>query len=251
MIAALAFLACAGEPSEGTAVGNPGGTGSLDVVVTETPEAITLELAELAVAGLALDDCAGGLHEEEVGAVLDALPGSADALPLPGGEWCGLALSRDAAAEPLVLAGATEGGTTFRVVMDPGELALEEVFSVDETELLLALSLEHTLDAAALEAEGEDVEIGAEDARAVNWASRVAASGALWEDVDGDVDVGSEDLRLDEAGADMAAAQSAGCGCAQGGGVGGGLAALLGLLLAGSRRLRPSSPRSSSRAGRA
>ncbi len=232
MMALLALLACVDQPAEGTAVGNPGGTGSLDVVVTDLPDAIALDAAEAAIDGVSLDDCAGSETWVEVGAILDALPGSDDAFALPGGRWCGLALSFATDATPLTLAGRTDGGTTFTVALAPGPLVVDEAFDVDGEALLLSLSLKDTLSADALEAEGEDVAIAEEDARAVAWASQVEEAGALWEDRDEDVDVGEADAQAGLASAGDAQTASAGCGCAAGprGGTGWGLG-LLGLLL--------------------
>ncbi len=244
----LLLLGCADQPAEGTAVGNPGGAGSLDVVVTDLPEGIALDVADAAVDGAELDDCEGGGAWVDVGRAVDALPGSDDAFEIPGGSWCGVTLSLSPEGAPLLLEGETAGGTTFSVSLAPATLSEEGRFSVDGDALLLGLSLAGTLDAAALEREGADVVVAADDARAVAWASTLEERGELWEDLDGDVDVGEADLAAVRSDGSADAMQSAGCGCAQGvgrgdggGGGSGWIVLVLGLVWRLDRRRR--SPR--------
>lgn len=232
MLTLALLLACTGGHGEGTAVGNPG-TGSLDVVVTDVPDGITLDEADAAVEAVTLDDCEGGQTPIDVGATLDALPGNADPIELPGGAWCGLILDFQADTDPLLLLGETDGGTTFSVALDPGSLSLTDNFNIDEDELLLALSLAGTLDAADLEEQGEDVQIAADDETARGWADTLADHTRLWVDVDGDLDVDAGDLLINSQ--DAAYSASSGCGCASGG-RGGWLGAALGLLLLLRRR---------------
>lgn len=217
MILSLMLVACSGGHGEGTAVGNPGSAGSLDVVVTGTPDGVTLDVAEAAIDGLSLDDCDGGEAWIAVDDVLDALPGSPDAVAVDGGAWCGLVLSFATDADPLLLEGSTSGGTVFQVALDPGPLTLGENFDVDATELLVEIPLQDTLDPATLEAAGAEVVLAADDPVAVAWASAVASGPQLYEDVDGDVNIGAADLAFDEGSASAMDASSAGCGCTSGG----------------------------------
>lgn len=240
MLTLTLLLACTGGHGEGTAVGNPG-TGSLDVVVTEVPDGIALDEADAAVDTVTLDDCEGGQVPVPVEATLDALPGSADAIDLPGGDWCGLTLAFLADSDPLLLLGQTDGGTRFEVALDPGPLTHSDRFSVDSDELLLALSLVGTLDAATLEEQGEDVQIAADDAQALSWADALASHSRLWLDEDGDADVDAGDqLASDQSAA--AFSESAGCGCATGGAGPGGLSLALGLAALLRRRPRQACP---------
>ena len=233
MLTLALLLACSGGHGEGTAVGNPG-TGSLDVVVTDVPDGITLDEAAAAVDLVTLEDCAGATIPVPVGATLDALPGSADAIDLPGGEWCGLILDFLTDTDPLLLLGQTDGGTSFSVALDPGPLSLADDLTIDGDGLLLALSLAGTLDAATLEEEGDDVQIAADDEQALSWADTLAGRSRLWVDEDGDIAVDAGDQLVDSQ-AEAAYSNSAGCGCATGG-RGGAWPVLLALAALGLRR---------------
>ena len=231
-----ALLACSGGHGEGTAVGNPGSSGSLDVVVTDAAEGLSLDVADAAIDGVSLLDCEGGEVWVEVDQVLDALPGSADGFAIDGGSWCGLVLSYSTELDPLFFEGSTSGGTRFHVALDLGPLTLQDRFSVDGDALLLQISLDGALDPDALEAAGEEVEIGAEDAQAQAWAGAVAEGSQLWVDLDEDVAIGPDDERADSQGyASAMDSESAGCGCAGASG-GGGWGLLLALAMIGRRR---------------
>ena len=235
----LAILACNGGHGEGTAVGNPGSSGSLDVVVTGAPDGVSLDVAEAAIDGFSLDDCQGGDVWVDAVTVFDALPATPDAVEVQGGSWCGLALSFSTELDPLALEGSTSGGTVFRVALDPGPLQLSADFEVDATELLLEIPLGEALDPATLESMGEDVMLNADDPQAVSWASGIGAASDLWEDLDGDDAIGAGDARFSDGAATAMDSNSAGCGCASGGhGLGrAGWGLALALALARRRRL--------------
>lgn len=215
LLSTLAPLGCSGGHGEGTAVGNPGSAGSLDVVVSGAPEGVTLDAAEAAVDAVSLGDCEGGARRIEVDAVLDALPGTPDGAPIDGGAWCGLVLSFSDALDPLWLEGDTDGGTRFRVALDPGPLRLSEHVEVDGDALLVVIPLGGALDPGQLEEAGEDVEIEADDPRAEAWASGLSAGASVWVDEDRDAEVGEGDVA---AGDEPASAYGQSSGCATGGG---------------------------------
>lgn len=239
MLLAL-FFACAADPASGTAVGNPGTAGSLDVVLSDVPDGLELRVADATIDSFSLKDCEGGEQPVAVDDVWSALEGTADGGEVPGGPWCGLTLSFSSDPEALYLEGETDGGTAFDVALDLSPLTFSGSFFMDGDALLLSLSLSGTLDAEALEAEGDEVSIDAEDERSVAWASDLRAHSELWQDLDEDQAVGDADQEIQASGDGAYALSdtSAGCGCSSGGRRGGWLG-LLGLLLILRGRARP------------
>lgn len=209
----LLAVACSTDqdPRDGTFVGNPG---KLGIAVVDADARLALATAQVHATALHLDRCDGTEEVAPVDAALDALTGSTT--DLPGGEFCGLSLDLEAEL-PVVVDGATDGGTTFTVVLDPGTLAVAHGFRVDGDTLLVALSLA-ALDPDALEALGPDVAIGPGQALADAVGLAAEQGAELYEDVDEDGAIGVDDpvAQLDpQATPDaMAVSSDAGCGCA-------------------------------------
>lgn len=200
----LLLVGCVDPPPEGTAVGNPG---NLDVDVVDVPDGVSLESVTVAARALVTDRCPG-LELVDADVVLDALGPSSEPVPLAGGEHCGgwLVLEGDA---PIVVTGATDAGTAFTLELDPELLELGGPFWVDDTTLLLGLSL-GALDPAELDALGPVVELSPEDPLTEELAA--TASGGVWRDVDADGRIDAPDEVLATAIGDAQAAD-AGCGC--------------------------------------
>ena len=174
----------AGDPHQGTAVGNPG---NLDVSVGDVPDEISLDRAEIHAADLVLLECSGGVAVVRVQTVLDALAPSPVEIPVPSGTWCGVLLTLDPEVlGQVVLAGTTDGGTTFTLDLNPGSIPLHDGFSVDGTQLLLVVSLGDSVDVDAIEARGAVAAISADDPDAIAWADALGEETVLFEDRDSD-----------------------------------------------------------------
>lgn len=207
LVFAAALAACSNQPRDrdGTFVGNPG---KLGVAAIDVDARLQLDAVVVAVVGLEVHPCDAPTVIDEAPVTLDALGGGA-VLDLPGGDLCGLTLVLDATT-PVVVDGATDGGTTFTAVLDPGALVLDEVVRVDGDALLVALSLD-ALDPTALEALGADVAIGPGDPAADAAALGIAGALTLYEDTDIDGQIDQDPpAALDAMSADS------GCGCAAG-----------------------------------
>ncbi|MCB9765755.1 MAG: hypothetical protein H6739_38630 [Alphaproteobacteria bacterium] len=229
----LALLGChAGEPQDGTAVGNPGNMG---FSATDSPSDVDVAQAELEIDQVWLPGCGAEPGETlDVYLTVDLFEPSDHPVEVPAGTWCGVELLV-ADEGGLRVSGQTTGGTTFDVSMDPGTLALDKELEIDGQLLLFTLSLSVFLNADDIEALGEDVSLDPDDAAAINWAREARESGELWEDVDGDgIALEAEDLRLTAlAGGEGKSTTS----CATGGGAGGGWLVLLALVGVLRRRL--------------
>ncbi len=225
----LALLACAGDPASGTAVGNPG---KLDFTGTEVPTDVTYTAVELTVAAVELEPCDGAAIRTELDRDLDLLAVPTWPIDVDGGSYCSVVAELDG----LVLVGTTDGGTSFEVSLAPDDLVVEQDFVVDGDDLLLAVPL--AVDAAALEAIGEDVQIASGDEEAEAIAQEISSGVILGVDTDGDGQIDAAPAGLSSPGTDEAATSadsSAGCAAA-GSRAHRGLGLLLVLLGLASRR---------------
>ena len=216
------LVACAeGDPSQGTAVGNPG---NLDVSVADVPDEVDLDVATVYAADLLLFDCDVGVALVPVQAPLDGLAASTVEVPLPRGRWCSGLLTLDPRTSgQVVIGGTTDGGTRFSVALNPGALRLPDDVVVDGTEWLLVMSLADSLDVLALEARGSNVEVTADDPDAIAWALALDGAATLFEDGDRDGVLSDADsivggpsdtgfMSLDRMDTGLSEAD-AGCGC--------------------------------------
>jgi MYXO-CTERM domain-containing protein len=219
----------------GTAVGNPG---KLGMGATEPADMVLLR-AEADVQELMLLRCGDGWEPKAVDRVVDLLEPGDVLLTLPGGLWCGLDVVL--AAEGLVLAGETTGGTTFEVHLDPGRVALHGPFQVDGNQLLVVYPVGDALDAEVLEDLGPDVVLPADDPLAQDWASVMEESTELWEDEDRDgvVDPDENLVALADPDTPAPVSDQAGCGCGSGSSGAVGWLVLLAGVAVGWRRRRP------------
>jgi len=199
----LALLACAEPPERsGTAVGNPGTIGGL---AAESPEGISLTSARLTPVALLVKACGGAEASFPLDPV-DLLDADNVLGELPAGSWCGIAVE----LESLVLEGETDGGTRFSVAMRPEAFAIETALTVDGDHLLIEVPV--VLEAAALEALGEDVALDPEDPLAEAWTDETSAGAWFWYDEDRDGLISDGDRGLDEYSISAAEADSeSGC----------------------------------------
>lgn len=79
----LALVVACGDPSQGTAVGNPG---LVDLVLADHPPDEVILSAELPVARITLHACERGDRELELDRTFDLL--ASDPEVMPGGAWC-------------------------------------------------------------------------------------------------------------------------------------------------------------------
>lgn len=208
----LAVTAC-DQPAQGTAVGNPGlDTSDLDEdgvlrLGLSADAALGVDLASLALDRIELLDCDGGQQDIDASAEVDLF--AAEPFPLPAGAWCQLGLRLDDVDEPLILAGLTDGGTTWRVALDPGVLTIDQALYVDGQEVDADIDLDALFTASQLEAMGTEVDIRPDDAQALDWSDalldHVTVAGA------------GGDAGGDAADAMGDASADAGCTCTTGG----------------------------------
>ncbi len=226
------LLACPVDTTvEGTAVGNPGKMGFAG---TGIPDDISLSGADLAVIAVELEPCEGDVERLQLDLLADLLGPSTWPIEVEVGSYCGVVAEIDS----LTLAGETTGGTTFTALLEPDDLVLTEPFVVDGHALLLGVPLE--VDAEALEALGDEVDLEPDDPVAEDLAQDLSSGVGLVQDVDESGTIGEEDGPMEDAGGTAAydASESGGCGCGAGAGATGWLW-LLPLWLSRRRRRAP------------
>jgi MYXO-CTERM domain-containing protein len=221
-IVTLMLLACTmGDPSSGTAVGNPG---KLDFAGTEVPDDVSLDQVTLDVIAVELALCTGEVLRTELGLELNLLADPTWPVVVDAGEYCSVLAELDG----IWITGQTSGGTTFGLALTLDDLVVDQSFQVDGDELFLAVPL--PIDAAALEELGENVQINNDDEEGEALAQNISSGVFLAQDSDGDG-------VIDDEGVTAAYAEdsaSAACGCGSSVGDGGLPGLFLWMLLVGA-----------------
>ena len=190
---------------------------------------LSVERADLQIDSVELAGCDNvWIASVTIEDAVNALDGT-DTVPVPGGQWCGIAVLWSGT---LVLEGVTDGGTTFDITLTPAEIELWGSFAVDGNDLVLQLPLLEFINAAELEALGDDVSIAPDDALGIEWADELAADAVL-------VEGWTDTVLADAAGSPPSAFRSADADCGCTASPAGSWLLLPLLLLLPRRRLRP------------
>lgn len=145
----LAGCDLGGPPPSGTSVGNPGKT---YLTVARTGDGLTFDTAS--AEGISVHVIGCDEAQIPVLAAADTAPLlDGDALPVPAGTWCGLAVD----LTTFVAAGAGPEDDTFTVTLAPAAITLwvEQPEIVDETDYVLELGTPGWLTAEDLPAPGD------------------------------------------------------------------------------------------------
>jgi hypothetical protein len=133
----------------------------LDLVLISS-EDIAVRSARLSVDSLVLEGCEGASGESIVLAhTFDLL--RPEALRVPRGDWCELALiPATSATGVLVVDGLTADGASFRLHTNPPRARLGETFTLGRAEQVLVIDAARLLDAPALEARAAELRAATE-----------------------------------------------------------------------------------------
>lgn len=201
MIPLLLVLACT-DPDPGTVVGNPGNASAR---LAPTDDGVGIDVARAFVDGVELVGCDGTDDEVEIDEQIDLLVG--ELAQLPGGSWCSVYLSVEGG---VWVEGRGPTDQPFELDLPVDEVTLEplgEALDIDGQALVVELAEPGWLGESQLDQLDDDdgVLVLAEDSSlAGDLVTRVELGSAIFEDLDADGDVGSDDRA---AGALAAGAQ--------------------------------------------